>query len=138
MTNSASTRLAIDVGIIVTDMDQSLRFYRELLGLPIVAEATTSLIGKGKMMQLEYGASLIKLVQLDDTPARQTPSDIAAAIGYRYITLLVADIAAIMAKVEQMAVPISLPLTRLGTGSIIAMVQDPDGNIIEFVQEANL
>lgn len=135
MTKLSSTRIAIDVGVIVSDLEQSLRFYQDLLELPMVAEATTSLIGKGRMVQLKHGQSLIKLVQLNDAPTRRNPSDISAAIGYRYITLLVDDIAEVMGKAEQMAVTISLPMTQLGTGSTIAMVKDPDGNIVEFVQE---
>ena len=35
-----SQRIAIDVGIVVTDMERSLSFYRDLLGLPVIAEET--------------------------------------------------------------------------------------------------
>ena len=131
-----STRIAVDVGVVVEDMERSLGFYHDLLGLPVVAEVTTSLIGKGQMVQLKHGASLIKLVQMEEAPSGGTPTGIATTFGYRYITLLVDDIDAIMTKIEQGAAPIALPLTELGNGAQIVMVEDPDGNIVEFVQEA--
>ena len=53
------TRNGIDVGIIVSDNEASLQFYRDYLGLPVVNEVTTSLIGKGQMVQLQLGESLI-------------------------------------------------------------------------------
>ena len=66
---ASSARIAVDVGVIVTDMERSLGFYRDLLALPVVAEVTTSLIGKGRMVQLRHGASLIKLVEMDAAPS---------------------------------------------------------------------
>ena len=57
------------------------------------------------------------------------------AYGYRYITLLVSDIDTIMAKIKQRVITITLPATQLSNGAKIAMVEDPDGNIVEFVQE---
>ncbi|MEM6256298.1 MAG: VOC family protein [Cyanobacteria bacterium P01_D01_bin.156] len=38
-------------------------------------------------------------------------------------------------SLEQAAIPIKIPRTQLPNGSIIAMVEDPDGNIVEFSQE---
>ena len=63
-----SARIAIDVGIVVVDIARSLSFYRDRIGLPVVAEVQTTLIGKGRMVQLKYGESLIKLVQLNEAP----------------------------------------------------------------------
>lgn len=131
-----SARIAVDVGVVVADMERALGFYRDLLGLPVVAEVTTSLIGTGQMVQLAHGTSLIKLVQMDDPPSEHTPTGIPTVFGYRYITLMVVDIGAVMAKIEQGQVPVALPLTALGNGAQIVMVEDPDGNIVEFVQEA--
>lgn len=133
---AASTRTAVDVGIVVANMDRALSFYRDLLGLTVVAELKTSLIGSGQMVQLKHGQSLIKLVELVDTPSPQRAAGISATLGYRYMTLLVTDLATIMTKLEQAAVPLTIPVTQLPNGAIIAMVTDPDGNIVEFVQES--
>ena len=136
VTPDASKRIAVDVGLVVADMQRALSFYRDLIGLPVVAEVTISLIGRGQMVQLAHGASLIKLVRLEKPPSAGSPAGISKALGYRYITLLIADIEAIMTKLEQEKVSIALPITRLENGAAIAMVMDPDGNIIEFVQTA--
>ena len=134
--SASSARIAVDAGVVVVDMEQSLGFYRDLIGLPVVAEVTTSLIGKGRMVQLKHGASLIKLVEMEEAPSGRSATGIPTTFGYRYITLLVTDIDAIVTKIEQNEVPIALPVTELGNGAVIVMVEDPDGNIVEFVQEA--
>lgn len=130
-----STRIAIDVGIVVNNLERSLSFYHDLVGLSVVAEVATSLIGKGKMVQLKHRESLLKLVQLDKAPSEPLKG-LAAALGYRYITLLVSDLVAIVTQLERHQVPITVPITQLGNGAAIAMIEDPDGNIVEFVQEA--
>ena len=132
-----SLRIALDVGLLVKDIERSLGFYRDLVGLPVVGEVTTSLIGNGRMMQLRYGDSLIKLVQLESLPPGTNSKGLSTTLGIRYITLLVADIESVFERLEGANVPISIPLTRVGNGAIIAMVEDPDGNTVEFVQESS-
>ena len=46
------------------------------------------------------------------------------------------SIETIMMQIERGQVSITLPVIQLGNGAAIAMVEDLDGNIIEFVQEA--
>ena len=135
--SQSSPRIALDVGLLVKDIERSLGFYRDLIGLSVVGEVTTSLIGKGRMVQLSYGESLIKLVQLESPPQDTSPKGLSATVGIRYITLLVADIESVFERLEGANVPISIPLTRVGNGAIIAMVEDPDGNTVEFVQESS-
>ncbi|MEM8485355.1 MAG: VOC family protein [Bacteroidota bacterium] len=130
-----TARVAVDAGVIVADINASLIFYRDLLGLPVVADITTSLIGKGRMVQLKHGASLIKLVQMEAMPEATTATGITTTVGYRYITLMVEDMATIVAKTEAAGTPVFLPLTTLGNGAQIYMVEDPEGNIVEFVEE---
>lgn len=128
-------RMAIDVGIVVTDLERALSFYRDRVGLVVVAELSTSLIGKGRMVQLQHGTSRIKLIELAAAPLVAVPSDIAAALGYRYITLLIADVVGMIAKLTASGVTVVIPVTQLDNGAMIAMVKDPDGNVVEFVQE---
>ena len=131
-----NARIAVDVGVVVSDMDRALMFYRDLLGLSVVAEVRTSLIGKGTMVQVQHGASIIKLLQMDTPPDVGIHDGIAAVVGYRYITLMVSDIQQYVTVLqENNEVTVSLPLTELGNGAKIFMVHDPDGNIVEFVEE---
>lgn len=131
----SSARIAVDVGVLVADMEKSLGFYRDLIGLSFVTEINTTLIGTGRMVQLKHGESLIKLVEMDQKPSLPSPEEISSALGYRYITLMVPEMDSIKAKIEQASVEVKLPLTELGNGAKILMVKDPDGNIVEFVQE---
>ena len=130
-------RIGVDIGIVVAKLERSLSFYRDLLGMLVVAEVTTSLIGKGRMVQLQHGESLIKLVELHTPPSKPGPTDISEFLGYRYVTLLVAELDVIMAKIKARNISIALPVTQLNNGTRIAMVKDPDGNIVEFAQEVN-
>lgn len=131
------SRIAIDVGIIVKNMTTALAFYAELLTLEITAELRTSLIGKGRMIQLKHGSSLIKLVELERSPETPAVKGLTATFGHRYITLLVKDIKSILEKLELSGTEIFVPLTELSNGTLIAMVFDPDGNSVELVQETN-
>ena len=72
---------------------------------------------------------------MDDAPANVSPSGLTSAYGLRYITLLVENIEQTIARIEQSGQSILMPVTTLGHGAKIAMVEDPDGNIIEFVHE---
>ena len=129
-------RIALDVGIVVEDMDTSLAFYNDLLGLPVVAEVRTSLIGAGTMVQLQHGESLVKLLQMDTPPSSRSAKGIVSAYGHRYITLMVEDIDPFVSSTNKVELPIVMPLTELGNGAKIMMVEDPDGNVVEFVEEA--
>ena len=75
------------------------------------------------------------MIELEVTPPQQQAGDIAAAYGYRYLTLLVEDLAEVMAAMVAHGVPVVVPVTQLESGSAISMVRDPDGNVVEFVQE---
>ncbi len=130
-------RQAIDVGLVVSYLARSQAFYQDLLGLAVAAEVTTSLIGVGRMVQLQHGASRLKLVELETSPPSQASGEIAAVCGYRYVTLLVADLAGVMAAMVAQGVPVVVPMTRLESGSAISMLKDPDGNVVEFVQESD-
>ena len=131
------TRIAMDVGLVVTDMDHSLAFYRDLLGLPVVAQVRTSLIGKGMMIRVQHGASLIKLLEMDSPPTEAVQAGITGSYGYRYVTLMVSDIQPFVSKIEQSGISVVMPLTELGNGAKIFMIEDPDGNIVELVEEAS-
>lgn len=134
----------LDVGIVVADMERSLYFYRDLIGLPVVSEfriaqageEVVSRIGDGKMVWLAYREAFIKLVEMDVPPSRRTPAGLSKAIGYRFITLPVPDIEALVAKMEQAEIHVVVPLVEFDDGVKISMVEDPDGNVVEFVEPA--
>ncbi|MEM9035146.1 MAG: VOC family protein [Actinomycetota bacterium] len=128
---------AIDLGIVVTDSESALGFYRDLLGFRHEGDVPMP-VGSGVMHRLWCGDSLIKLVCWDETPAAAAPpGGPQAATGYRYWTMRVANLEGIMAECEAAGVDIVVPVTEVRPGVTIGMVNDPDGNVVEFVDDAD-
>lgn len=130
----ALTKSAIDLGIVISDSEKSLAFYRDLLGFEHVADIPMPLGGGGTMHRLNCGDSLIKLVKLDTNPAATSGGGIPAAVGIRYFTMTVSNLVEMMAACEAAGVPIAVPTREARPGVTIGIVSDPDGNMVEFVQ----
>ena len=87
------------------------------------------------MHRLKAGTSVIKLVDLDTAPASTAPpGGIRAATGYRYWTLSVDNIAQVLESCRAAAAPIVVAPKEVRQGVTIAIVEDPDGNWVEFLQ----
>jgi glyoxylase I family protein len=130
------SRSAVDVGIVIRDSEKSLAFYRDLLGMRF--EATIPMpVGKGQMHRLWCGDSLIKLVRFDDLPDASNPGGgLGAATGFRYLTIHASNLVEMLAECEAAGVKIVIPTREVRPGVTIAMVEDPDGNVVEFVNYA--
>jgi catechol 2,3-dioxygenase-like lactoylglutathione lyase family enzyme len=76
-------RNAIDVGLLVGDIEASLAFYVGVLGLPKVQEMQVSF---GTLHRLAFGESFVKLIDPSSMPPRGEPG-LHGALGLRYITL---------------------------------------------------
>ncbi len=125
---------AIDLGIVISNSERSLAFYRDLLGFEHVADIPMPLGGGGTMHRLNCGDTLIKLVKFDDNPERAGSGGITGATGLRYFTMIVSNLAEIMAACEAAGAPVAVPITEVRPGVTIGMVEDPDGNWVEFVE----
>lgn len=124
----------IDLGIVVRDIDACLPFYRDVVGLKFLMDF--DLPGGSHMWQLAAGDSVIKLVTHTPTPEAVNPGGGSkGGTGLRYWTLTVDDIEAAVAKCEAAGGPIPLPVLQLMPGIKIAMVEDPEGNTLEFLQQ---
>ena len=125
------TKDSIDLGIVVTDIDASLAFYRDLIGL---ADDGTMPVPGGMMYRLKCGTSVVKLISPKRPPANAAaPGGIGGANGYRYFTMFVSNLAEIVAECTAAGHTIAVPVTELRPGITIAIVEDPDGNWVEFV-----
>ena len=126
------TKDSIDLGIVVTDGDAALRFYRDTLGL--VQEPDTPFPGGGTMHRLRCGTSLIKVVVPASTPdARPAPGGIPSGTGYRYWTMTIANLSDMLAACSDAGYEVVVPETEVRPGVTIGIVEDPDGNWVEFV-----
>ena len=123
---------SIDLGIIITDEKAALGFYRDGLGLEMEGELP---LPGGRMYRLKCGTTIIKLLKLERTPAaKPAPGGPMGGLGLRYFTISVPDIRALMTQLEAKGIRPTMPVTEFRPGVTIAMVTDPDGNTVEFLQ----
>ena len=147
------TRTTIDLGTVVTDIDRSVRFYTEGIGfqelpgfevpvdLVTAAGLTDSKPLSIRVLVLGDGpeATKLKLMQVAGTSPRTGDTDfIHSHTGFRYLTIMVADTDAALARLAKLGVkplaksPVALPAS-LAAGMHLTCVRDPDGNIVELI-----
>lgn len=127
------TKSAIDLGIVTTDGEAALKFYRDTLGFR--QEPDTAFPAGGTMHRLWCGDSLIKIVVPEKAPEGTPPrGGIAGATGYRYWTISVGNLEHLVAECREGGYRIRVEPTEIRTGVTIAIVEDPDGNWVEFLQ----
>ena len=120
----------IDLGIVVKDIGRSLAFYSELLGLEKLEEVP---LWFGTLHRLGFGDSFVKLIDPNDVPPAGTIG-LDRALGLRYVTFQISNLDQVCADCEAAGVEFELPKKELRPGLTIAMVRDPDGNVVEFIQ----
>jgi catechol 2,3-dioxygenase-like lactoylglutathione lyase family enzyme len=132
MTMMQPAKDSIDLGLIVGDIQASLHFYQDLLGLAKVEErqATT-----GTMHRLRFGTSDVKLIDPTTRPSAG-PVGIDRQLGFRYLTFVVTNLDDVCRHLEAENVEFTRAKTKIAPGTTIAMVKDPDGNIVEFVERS--
>ena len=129
------TKDSIDLGIVTNDPEKALGFYRDVLGFEDVGESP---MPGGTMHRLLCGTSTIKLVTPKKAPPAAAPGGgIQGATGYRYWTISVANLAEIVERCQRAGVNVVVPITELRPGITIAIVEDPDGNWVEFLESAS-
>jgi catechol 2,3-dioxygenase-like lactoylglutathione lyase family enzyme len=129
------TSPGIDVGIVVRDPAAALAFYRDVLGFE--HEGDNPLPGGGHMHRLLAGESMVKIVVPDPLPvASAPPGGLTGATGLRYLTVSVADIDDVVAACSAAGAPVVRPVTAMGPGVRIAIVADPEGNWVEFLERS--
>jgi len=121
---------SLDLGVMVRDIEASLSFYRDTLGLQFVEEIP---LWFGTMYRLRFGTSDFKLIQGNTTPPKG-PTGIDTQLGFRYVTFLVKNLSEICQKLEAKGIPFYLSPREIRPGVKIAMVLDPDENVVEFVE----
>ncbi|HEX4821436.1 MAG TPA: VOC family protein [Acidimicrobiales bacterium] len=124
----------IDLGIVVRDIDACLPFYRDVLGLKLLFDF--ELPTGSHMWQLAVGPCVVKLVTHKTSPAAANPpGGSAGGTGLRYWTMGVDDIDAAIEPAVAAGSPIPLPVTQLMPGIRIAMIEDPEGNVVELLEQ---
>ncbi len=134
------TRPVVDIGIVCSHFEESLRFYHELLGLDVVQDLRIPAeVARGaglaprefRHVRLRAGNTLIKLMQIADPPPRRSHR---FAAGVRWLTLFVKDVRKEYERLKAKGVTfLSEPIGAPDAAGVVCAV-DPDGILIELVQ----
>jgi catechol 2,3-dioxygenase-like lactoylglutathione lyase family enzyme len=120
----------VDIGLVVKDIKKSLAFYQDLLGLKKVGEME---VWFGTMHRLGFGDSFVKLIDPTQVPPAGHVG-LETELGFRYLTFQISNLDQVCADCEKAGITFELPKKELLPGVRIAMVHDPDGTVVEFVQ----
>lgn len=137
----------ISIGIIVSDLDASLKFYNEIIGMKEVGGFGID-ESFGKSSGLTGGTPFdVKILKLVDSPnatefkfmtfgIKKNPSDqfIQQKNGIRYITLQLPSIKEVQKRLEENHIKTlgDTPI-KLSDGRTFILIQDPDGVFIELI-----
>jgi catechol 2,3-dioxygenase-like lactoylglutathione lyase family enzyme len=121
---------SLDLGILVSDIKSSLNFYQNILGLRFIEQIPS---GFGTMYRLRFGNSDFKLIDPRVRPQRG-PTGIENQLGFRYVTFCVKNLSKLCTELQKKGIEFVVTEEEARPGVRIAMVKDPDGNIVEFVE----
>lgn len=130
----------VDLAIICSDFEESVRFYRDLLGLEVALDieipeetATGARLAPGgfRQLRLRAGETLIKLVEIETPPP---PRTLEFQAGVRWLTFIVDDVPGTVRRLSKKGVrfvsePVAAPDARH-----VVCAEAPDGLLIEFVE----
>ena len=104
-----------------------------MLGLEFEAPLNMEQVGMAQMHRLWANKSLLKLmVPVADVPAGAA-SGITGATGLRYFTFNVGNFEEMMNACENAGANIIWRRLEARSGVVVGMVEDPDGNWVEFI-----
>ena len=136
------------IGICVSELERSLRFYRDVLGFQEVSRLAMKGEITERLLEIAGGELQAVYLQLDGTciellyypaaghTAGATPRPMNQ-LGLTHLSLKVKDLAAVVAAIEQAGgLHLEHTLIDLESGSKAGFITDPDGLRIELVQSA--
>ena len=126
-----------DLGIVVSDSAAALKFYVETLGFEHTADIPFPLREGSVMHRVQAGSVTIKLTKHATNPSAQNPPGGAStAVGIRYFTFSVQNLEAIVERCSAAGYKVAIPIVEVRPGVRITMIEDPDGNWVEFLHLA--
>ena len=139
-------------GVTVTNLERSLRFYRDLLGLEVVATRTARepyilrLVDAPQatleiaLLRVPGGQHLVELleyVNIERAPVTSRPRDPGTAHLCFYVRNLAGMYSRLMsAGIEALSEPLTATAGR-NAGATIVYVRDPDGFWVELIDDPN-
>ena len=125
----------LDVGVVVSDMTTTKKFYGEGLGLKQLPPLPIELPGGGTMVRYQSGGTVIKLRDFPTSPPKVEKGAMAAN-GIRLLTLFVKDPDELTKRMKALGFTAPAFSAQQPAGYRLGFVQDPDGNQIELLAYA--
>jgi catechol 2,3-dioxygenase-like lactoylglutathione lyase family enzyme len=151
--DDAFSDATMDLGIVVSDLDRSIKFYTEVVGLTRTGEffvgkdfCTDAGLTDGQDLSIQVLApngdvdgTNVKLMQVPGVKSKTSDeSFVHSTLGFSYLTFYVSDMDAASARMkaaavkphgkDQVRVPLQTPVPMY-----LTVIADPDGNLIELV-----
>jgi len=131
------SRESLDIGLVTHNEFAMLGFYSQILGFEKVGEV--SFPGLGKVNKFNCGLSQIKILVLENPPQNENiRGDFTISSGYRYCTLNVRNLIEIVEECADNNHIVQTAPREIREGVTVAIIEDPDGNLIELMQDNNL
>jgi glyoxalase/bleomycin resistance protein/dioxygenase superfamily protein len=123
---------AVDVGL-VSSSDALVAFYQRVLSLQ---QLEPRVFPFATIHRLACGPVTLKVMVPTDPPAPASmPAPFWAAAGHRYLTLWVDDVEALAMSWAANGGGVTMAPTEIRPGVHTALLADPDGNVVEAMQE---
>ena len=146
---SPFTEGAIHIGVVTKDLDASIAFYTDVIGMKktggfevdaAFGEAsglTNGLAFSVTVLKLKDapGAAQFKLMSFEKDARTPKSGHIEDALGIQYVTLMVTDLTPFVTRIKAAGVPFlgETPIPLGDSGNHFVLVQDPDGTFIELI-----
>ncbi len=134
-------------GIVVTDTERSLGFYRDLLGLSVVRELEESGAYLETLLTVPHArvrtiklsidgtTPCLELLQFPSHPATAPASRPVYAVGPSHVAFSVSDVEAVYRRLSKAGVSFTAPPQRSPDGAVkVTCCRDPDGVMVELVE----
>lgn len=135
------------IGMVVSDMERSLRFYRDLLGLKVMRVMNEAGAYIDNMLSLEgvqvttvklsadSGSALIELLEFNSHPREAPTKREIFSLGPSHVAFTVDDLSVVYRRLSQAGVCFNAPPQLSPDGyAKVTFCQDPDGTLIELVE----
>jgi catechol 2,3-dioxygenase-like lactoylglutathione lyase family enzyme len=132
------------VGLAVSDLEKSRRFYEEVLGFEFKSQstfpdvATTKLFGMEgplglNVVYLQRDGWVLELLSFDDAPLATVRERAMNERGLTHISICVDDLSDAESKAAAFGGEV---LSDRGFAGTVSMIRDPDGQLIELLPMA--
>ncbi|KJF45189.1 VOC family protein [Draconibacterium sediminis] len=148
MAQNNFSKSAIGVGVVVEDLEKSIDFYTNVIGMVKTGEFSVSKeqcteLGLTDSYQLDVTilkledseeASEWKLMSLGTKAKHPKQKFMSDDTGMQYITIMVKHLQPVLDRIEKQGIKVlSGKPSELGENRFFLLVQDPDGTFIELI-----